>query len=197
MVLRGSCGVERGLWGGGSPPRFVRPLSSSVPFRGDDSKPGLLVCSPDCWLASRPPGLPAWLVRLACPLACWRACIAAWLPGGLVAWLPAGLPACPPVGWPADRLACPPGLSAWPARWPAGGPACRPASRPSACRPVCLHAIWLGCRLAGALACWLGCMAACLPGCLLSQSTYSQHPVNIQSTSNQHPVNMRRETIRN
>ena len=131
---------------------------------------------------------PSLVARLA------AGCIAAWLPGGLVAWLPAGLPACPPVGWPADRLACPPGLSAWPARWPAGGPACRPASQPSACLPVGLHASWLGCRPAGPLACWPGCLAACLPGCLLSQSTSSQHPVNIQSTSSQHPVNMRRET---
>ena len=150
--LAWGCGAEEWFFGelaawsvacgaGGKPPRFMRPLFSSVPFPGGISEPRLSACQPECWLAGRLLGLPAWV-----------------------------------------------------ARWLAGRPACRPASQPSACPPVGLHASWLGCRPAGPLACWPGCLAACLPGCLLSQSTYSQHPVNIQSTSNQHPVNMRRET---
>ena len=96
-------------------------------------------------------------------------------------------PAGPSVGWPADCLACPPGL---PAGLLAGRPADQPVNRPPA---------WLsGCMLVGWAAVlparWPAGLAACLPGCLLSQSTSSQHPVNIQSTSSQHPVNMRRET---
>jgi len=132
--------------------------------------------------------LPAWL---PCCLAAWLPSgLAAWLPGELAASLPAGLAACLPFGWPAGRLA-------WP---PACGRASLPTSQPPVHVPACLPA----CRLTGLparrpvglLACWPVCLPACLPGCLLSQSTYSQHPVNIQSTSSQHPVNMRRQTIK-
>ena len=196
VVLRsGSSGsVRRGAWPVGrgfapavcAAPLFVRAVSWRRLKVGLAGLPARL-------LAGQP---TAWLARLACPsgvpaglLAGLHCCLAAWRAGCLAACWSACLPACRLAGLPAwlARLACPPGL---PAGLLAGRPADLPVNRPPACLSACMLSGWAAVLPAR----WPAGLAACLPGCLLSQSTYSQHPVNIQSTSSQHPVNMRRET---